>query len=426
MSTPSPSAAEPVQPVTGRPQQRLFQIPDYRRGWLLGLLSGIARWLEFLALGVFAYQLTKSPPLVALLAILRLVPYALLGYLVGSFTDRIDRKRWLLIGLSVMCAMSALMAYLAASGLANYATIVFATLATGIFWLTDMPIRRRFMLDAVGAERAGRAMGFDNITNYATRGLGPLIGGIAFQWFGPVGVFSVNLVIYAICLILAAGFRPQAPVETPAAGPPGTSRAGASETSGSLLADTRFCIILGVTMLYNLFCIPFVAMVPVFAQKDFGFAPAAVGTLASFEGVGGLLGSLAVGLFIRPPFFLGVYLSGPFIYMLAVLLLSFLMTPATTVACLIALSIGGAFFSATQYTLIYTTAAPALRGRAFGFLSMGIGCGTLGLWNAGYLFNTFESAIALRIMALEGLVPMVALIVFAIVRRQRDRPIREP
>ena len=42
----------------------LFAIPDYRRGWLLGLLSGIVRWLEFLALGVFAYQLTESPPLV--------------------------------------------------------------------------------------------------------------------------------------------------------------------------------------------------------------------------------------------------------------------------------------------------------------------------------------------------------------------------
>ena len=421
-STPDNSAAGPAQSAAV-PQQRLFAIPDYRRGWLLGMMTGIARWLEFLALGVFAYQLTESPPLVALLAILRLTPYALLGYLVGSFTDRIDRKRWLLIGLTGMCAMSALMAYLAASGLASYGTIVFATLATGIFWLTDMPIRRRFMLDAVGTERAGRAMGFDNITNYTTRGLGPLIGGIAFQYFGAVGVFAINLALYAVCLALAAGFRPQAPLapvrDTATTDAPATK---AGQAGGSLLANTRFLIILGVTVLYNLFCIPFVAMVPVFAKKDFGFTPAAVGTLASFEGVGGLLGSIAVGMFIRPKMFLGVYLSGPFIYMTAVLLLSFLMTPATTVATLIALSIGGAFFSATQYTLLYTTAAPALRGRAFGFLSMGIGCGTIGLWNAGYLFNTFESAIALRIMALEGLVPMIGLIAFAILRRQRDVP----
>ena len=401
---------------------RLFAIGDYRRGWLLGMLTGIIRWLEFLALGVFAYQLTKSPPLVALLAIVRLLPYALLGYLVGSFTDRIDRKRWLLIGLCVMCAVSALMAYLAASGKATYATIIFATLATGIFWLTDMPIRRRFMLDAVGAERAGSAMGFDNITNYTTRGLGPLAGGIAFQWFGPVGVFSLTLVLYLICLFVAAGFPRQKPATAKPQASPNTA-APAAAAGAPLLTNTRFVTILCVTVLYNMFCMPFVAMLPVFAQKDFAFQPAAVGTIAAFEGLGGLLGSIAVGLLIRPSTYLAVYFSGPLIYMFAVLALSFVLTPATTVLALIVLSIGGAFFSATQYTLLYTTAAPSQRGRAFGFLSIGIGCGTLGLWNAGYLFNNFASDVALRIMALEGLVPMLALTIFAIVR-DGGRPAR--
>ena len=68
-------------------------------------------------------------------------------------------------------------------------------------------------------------------------------------------------------------------------------------------------------------------------------------------------------------------------------------------------------------TLLYTTAPPELRGRAFGFLSIAIGCGTLGLWNAGYLFNTFPSATAMMIMALEGLVPMTLLVLFAAMRR---------
>ena len=80
------------------------------------MLTGIARWLEFLALGIFAYQLTESPPLVALLAILRLVPYFTLGYFVGSVTDKIDRKLWLLIGLVAMSVISGAMAYLAATG----------------------------------------------------------------------------------------------------------------------------------------------------------------------------------------------------------------------------------------------------------------------------------------------------------------------
>ena len=275
------------------------------------MLTGIARWLEFLALGIFAYQLTESPPLVALLAILRLVPYFTLGYFVGSVTDKIDRKLWLLIGLVAMSVISGAMAYLAATGNATYSMIVFATLATGIFWLTDMPFRRRFMLDAVGSERAGRAMGFDNITNYATRGLGPLIGGIVFQFFGPVGVFGFNLCVYVLCFLVALGFTRTKPSESQQINDIAATKLPENSKSGSLLADTRFCIILAVTVLYNLFCIPFVAMLPVFAQKDFGMQPAAVGTLAAFEGVGGLIGSLVVGLLIRPPAFFIVYFCGP-------------------------------------------------------------------------------------------------------------------
>ena len=63
----------------------LFAVPEYRRGWLLGLLSGIVRWLEFLALGIFAYQLTKSPSLVGLLALFPVSPYSLLGFIVCAF-----------------------------------------------------------------------------------------------------------------------------------------------------------------------------------------------------------------------------------------------------------------------------------------------------------------------------------------------------
>lgn len=400
------------------PGRHLFAIPDYRRGWLLGMLSGIARWLEFLALGVFAYELTGSPPLVALLAIVRVAPYALLGFLFGAISDRIDRKRWLLVALAAMCVVSASMAFLAASGQASYAAVIAATLATGIFWLTDMPMRRRLMLDAVGVERSGRAMGFDNITNYVTRGLGPLLGGLAYQWFGAAGVFSLNFAAYLVCLILAAGFSAQATAKGSATPDPSAASDAGSDARVSLLANPRFCAILGITVVYNLFCVPFIGMLPVFAKKDFGLAPAAVGSLAAFEGAGGLIGAIAIGLLIRPQFFFPVYFCGPLIYLLSVLGLSFFLTPGFTLIALVVLSVGGACFSATQYVLIYTTAAPALRGRAFGFLSICIGCATLGYWNAGLLFKHFESATALQIMAVEGLVPLIALGVFSALTRQ--------
>ncbi len=442
----------------------LFAVPDYWRGWTLGMMSGVTRWLEFLAIGVFAYELTGSPQLVALLAIVRVAPYALLGFFVGTLSDRIDRKRWLQIMLLGMCVVSATMAVLSATGQASYAAVVVTTLATGIYWVSDMPFRRRSMLDAVGVERSGRAMGFDNITNYVTRGLGPLIGGVTYQMFGATGVFGLNFCAYVLCFILASGLsatpahpRPakaksakaartrnqnaaasmrtqNAAASTPntkvstsntktcdaeanvdrGGGADGASDAKADEAPSSLLSNPRFQVILGITMIYNLFCVPFIGMLPVFAKRDFGFEAAAVGSLAAFEGVGGLIGALVLGFVLRPPYFFVVYFCGPLIYLTAILGVSFFLTPEATTMALIVLSFGGACFSATQYALIYTTAVPALRGRAFGFLSICIGCATVGYWIAGSLFKAFPSAQALQIQAQIGLVCLAVLAVYAV------------
>src|SRR6516162_8019275 len=44
----------------------LFGEPDFRRLWLIGLVVFSVRWLEMLAVAVFAYQRTGSPFVVAL------------------------------------------------------------------------------------------------------------------------------------------------------------------------------------------------------------------------------------------------------------------------------------------------------------------------------------------------------------------------
>src|SRR5262249_5696224 len=68
-----------------------FARADYRRLWAIGGLSGIARWLEFVAVAVFAYELTRSPELVALLAVLRMLPYLLIGFSIGVLADALGR-----------------------------------------------------------------------------------------------------------------------------------------------------------------------------------------------------------------------------------------------------------------------------------------------------------------------------------------------
>ena len=72
----------------------LFREPDYRRIWGAGVATGLCRWLEILAAGVYAFETTGSPFLVALLFFLRLMPLVLFGSVIGTFADRWSPKSY--------------------------------------------------------------------------------------------------------------------------------------------------------------------------------------------------------------------------------------------------------------------------------------------------------------------------------------------
>jgi MFS family permease len=385
----------------------LFAKADYRRLWAIGGLTGVARWLEFVAVAIFAYELTRSPELVALLAVLRMVPYMLLGFLVGAVADRIDRKRLLVVSLAFMVLAAATMLVLAATGAATYAAAAAIVMVSGAFWTTDMPVRRRLLVDAVTAQSVPAALGFDNATMYATRALGPLLGGAIYQGLGISGIYALIAFSYLVCLIQAArvGIHSQIPVVPPSA----QSRLGFLIPPRELLLDRRFQIIMGVTLVYNLWCWPFIGMVPVIGQKDFALTPVLVGALSACDGFGGTIGAMAVGLLAVPRTLFRFYYGGTLICLLLMLILALSLSVGTAVIILLLTGLAASAFSSTQYALVHNIAPPEIRGRAAGVLSIFIGSSMLGHWHAGLLFERLGSVAAIEVMACEGLAAMLVL-----------------
>ena len=383
----------------------LFANANYRRLWGTGALAGVSRWLEFIALGIFAYELTHSPPKVALLAVLRMVPYVALGFFSGALADRFDRRRLLVGGTFMVFATAATMAILIMTGQGSYTAVAAATMISGAFWTLDMPVRRRLLVDAAGQSQVARALGFDNSTNYAMRALGPLIGGTAYQFLGIVGIYVLIAGCYAIGCWLA--WRLSVPAKT--VGAPASGLLAALKLPMSLIFNRRFAVIMGVTLVYNLFCFPFTTMVPVIAQKDFGLLPFLVGALSACDGIGGTIGALAVGMLGSERTLFRTYFCGALGVLLLMLGLSFHLEAVTASVVLLLSGAAAACFSATQYALVHMLAPPEVRGRATGVLSLCIGSAMIGHYIAGQLFDAFTSAEAMRIMAVSGIVVMAAL-----------------
>ncbi|MDE0389176.1 MAG: MFS transporter, partial [Rhodospirillales bacterium] len=239
----------------------------YLRLWLIGLLSMGSRWLELLVVGVFAVETTGSPVLVALLVILRMLPLAVFGPIVGTFADRLTPRILLYSSLGLAALVSLAVLALALSGIAAYWHIALATFLSGVVWTTDMPVRRRMIGDAAGTERIAAGMSLDSATSNAMRLIGPLFGGLLYQWLGLGGAFGLAAALYALCLTLTTGV-PKAFVAS-----------GVGQRSARLLGDFREGFrflarepevrrILYVTVIFNIWGFPFVSMIPVIGTEN--------------------------------------------------------------------------------------------------------------------------------------------------------------
>jgi predicted MFS family arabinose efflux permease len=385
----------------------LFARADYRRLWAIGGLTGVARWLEFVAVAIFVFELTRSPKLVALLAVLRMVPYVLFGFLIGAVADAIDRKHLLVASFATMVAATATMLVVTAMGAASYAAAAAIVMVSGAFWTTDMPVRRRLLVDAVKAESVAAALGLDNATLYATRTLGPLVGGATYQAVGISGIYALIAVCYLVCLALAT--RVGVHSETPKGVKSARGGMRFLLPPKELVCNRRFQIIMGVTLVYNLWCWPFIGMVPVIGQKDFALTPALVGALSACDGFGGTIGAIIVGVLATPRTLFPVYYFGTLACLLLMLGLALNLTVAVAVAALLVIGVAAAAFSLTQYALVYNIAPPDMRGRATGMLSIFIGSSMLGHWHAGLLFERLGSIAAMKVMGCQGMAAMLML-----------------
>ncbi len=384
----------------------LFRIPDYRRLWVAGALTGITRWLEFIALGIYAYELTHSPQMVALLAVVRMAPYVALGFFIGALADRFERRSLLIAATFTLAIVTLAMTVLTATGNASYWAVAAVTFVSGVFWTIDMPVRRRLVADTAGDGNIAAALGFDNATTYATRALGPLIGGATYQLLGIAGIYALIAVAYLVCVEMALGLRRPARAAVSA---PGKGLLSLLAIPRELVLNRRFAIIMGITLVHNLCSFPFLTMVPVISQKDLALMPYLVGAMSSLEGIGGTVGAIIVGMIGNDRRLFRIYIMGPALMLALVLLLSLNLTVMAAVPALLIMGVGAAAFTATQYALVHVSTPPEHRGKATGVLSMVIGSAMLGHYIAGRLFEALPSPVAMRLIAISGLAALAVL-----------------
>jgi MFS family permease len=394
------SAENEPQSGAGAVARALFHETSFGRLWYAGAVTSTMRWLESLAVGVFVFDLTNSPIMVAVFLFLRWAPLVLFGAWIGVIADRVSRKGILLGGLVAMCFVSGLLAVLMMTDSVALWHIGLAAFLSGTFTSTDYSTRRAMIGEASGMERVGVAMAFDTGTNNGTRMLGPALGGFLLEFIGLHGAYLLGMALYASAAI--AVWRMAYAQERPA-GPAPKVLANMVEGFRYARSEPMVVGVLSITVIVNAFGFPFASILPVIGRDTLGLSAFPVGILASSEGLGALLGAVFVGLTVLRSRYGKFFVGGSFVFLGGVFLFALSPYFESSLLVLLLAGLGIAGFSSMQSTILLSVAPPEIRGRVMGLLAVSVGTMPIGILYAGFLADWLGAPAGLALVAGQGL-----------------------
>ena len=394
--------------------RELLAMPDFLRLWLVGAFANAMRWLEVLASGLFAYEVTHSALAVTGVVAARQLPQFFLGAFAGAISEAVNRKVIVMLALVGPAAISTLLATLATTGHLELWHVAVGNLLSGIMWTTEMSTRRRMVGEVAGPHRIVQAIALDSVTAAATRMIGPLLGGFAFQWLHMKGAYTVTALVQFGGAFALAGLTHSQVTRRLA-----LARIPAEIQEGWIYARTNPVILLvfGITIVTNAFAFAYQGLVAPLGRGVFHVSPGLVGLLAAGEPLGALMGGLLLaGGFIRMNRQL-TFAGGSSLFMVGLIVMA--LSPSYWLG-LLALIVGGfgtAGFGNMQTTLVLTEAPAEMRSRLMGMVTVGIGTGPLGILVAGLLSDHVGPRDAVMTMAAFGL--LATLVLTMTLRRQR-------
>jgi MFS family permease len=408
---PSPTTLNPFRVVLRHRNFRLFLIGQ--------TLSLIGTWMQTMAQGWLALELTNSAFLVGLVATVSSVPILLFTMPAGAIVDRSDKLRIVRIAQVAFLVEATALWLLTVTHLMTIGWLLGLAFIGGVIASIEIPARQAMMIDLVGRDDLPDAIALNSSGFNLARVVGPALAAAVIARLGIAWCFFLNATSFLA--VLAGLFMLQLPPWVPV-------RQRTSPWQGVVqviryMRDTPDirALMLMVTF-YSIFNAPVLALMPVVAKEMFSLGAGGYGLLLSFLGVGGLCGALglaAVGDRIsRTRLLTVVSMLWP------ALLMTFSLTrvPWVGYGLLFAIGIVMILNGAIANGLLQGLVPDALRGRimaAYGLVVVGL-AQVVGAFTGGVVAHVVGVAGAIFATALL----MAAYGVWAFLRRPELRELR--
>ena len=264
---------------------------NFRLFWFGQTLSLVGTWMQSMAEGWLALELSNSAFVVGMVAAAQALPILVLSLHAGVVIDRNDKLRIVRTAQTLLSFQAAALWYLTWSHHLTIAWLFILALANGTIIAFEIPARQSLIVDLVGRHDLPGAIALNSSGFNIARVVGPSIGALIIAQLGIAWCFGVNALSYVavlvgLFLIDLPDWIPPDRTVSPLEG----IREGVDymRRTPSVNALIKF---IGV---YSVLGVPYLTLMPVVARDQLHLGAGGYGALLACVGIGGVAGALSL------------------------------------------------------------------------------------------------------------------------------------
>lgn len=303
---------------SANPFRILCRHPRFRTFWVGQTLSLVGSWMQTMAVGWLALQLSNSAFVVGLVASMGALPIVLFSMHAGALVDRGNRLRIVTLTQTVFLVQAAVLWLVTLTDVVTIPLLLALQFVQGLTSAVEIPARQSMVIQLVGRDDLQPAIALNSSGFNLARVVGPaigglLIGGLGIAWCFGVNAASFGFVLWGLRRIarsegLASAERARSGTALAGTALSGTALSGTAtlagvlrETTASAKEGLRYLLqpghvrdLLALVTVGAVFGGPYLTLLPVMARDQLGLGAGGYGAMLAVVGVGGLVAALLV------------------------------------------------------------------------------------------------------------------------------------
>lgn len=268
---------------------RALRHRNFRIYFLGTFVSFIGTWMQRVAQSWLVYRLTGSAWWLGVIGFAGQVPVFLLALLGGVLADRYSRHRLIILTQTLALIQALVLALLTLSGHVTVSAVLILAFLLGVINAFDMPARQSFIVALVGREDLMNAIALNSSVVNSARIVGPTLAGLLVAWLGEGLCFLLNGMSYVAVI---AGLLMMGTLNDHVEQPAGSALASLLEGFNYVSRTRPVRALLLLLAFVSLFGMPYMVLMPIFADRILHGGPRAFGVLMGAAGVGAVGGAL--------------------------------------------------------------------------------------------------------------------------------------